>query len=83
MRSAREANIFTRRLPACRSDFARPEGFMHRSIIAFWIHPESALERGAIAAARNLCSRRLSLILLDSTKRAKHQYASGMAKDGD
>lgn len=66
---------------ACRPDFAQPEGFMHRSIITSWIHSEFGLERGVIAAARNLCSRRLSLILLEPTKRAKHQYVSAKAGD--
>lgn len=57
--------------PACRSDFARLEGFMHRSIITSWIRLKFALERCAIAASRNLCSCRLSLILQEPTKRAK------------
>lgn len=71
MYSAGEANIFTRRSPACRSDFARLEGFMRRSIITVLDPPEFVLERCAIAATENLCSCRLSLILRDSTKRAK------------
>jgi len=71
IREAREANIFTRRSPACRFDFARREGFMRRSIITILDPPEFVPERRIVAATANLCSCRLSLILRDSTKRAK------------
>lgn len=71
MYSSGEANIFTQRSPACRPDFARPEGFMRRSIITVLDPSEFVLERRAIVATENLCSCRLSLILRDSTKRAK------------